>query len=265
MADNFLKWYPERAMTSPRWRTLSLEQKGLFHELYDFAATCDPRGTLSMSGFPMGGAELAQFLGVPQDRFNALFLPMLKPPLSLIKQSSKGRFMFPDWPRHQRNAPFRTRFDGAAVAQEWREVGATDIEGEKEGDIEREKEGEGKGESDDSPAEVIKAWNQLGSPFPKIVKITDERKRKLKTRLAASWWSKNWRAALLKIKESPFCRGENDRGWKADLTFFLRPDTVAKAIEGLYDARTRRDPLHSRKPPGAERFVKVMNGGGETK
>ena len=28
--------------------------------------------------------------------------------------------------------------------------------------------------------------------------------------------------------------GKNDRGWKADIEFFLRPDSIAKILEGKY-------------------------------
>jgi hypothetical protein len=92
----------------------------------------------------MSGAELAHYFGMDEDRFNALFFPMTQPSLSLIRQSSKKRFMFPDWQRHQRNAPFRTRHIGADLAQEWREIGAPDIEIDLEIEQERDLEVEKK-------------------------------------------------------------------------------------------------------------------------
>jgi hypothetical protein len=32
----------------------------------------------------------------------------------------------------------------------------------------------------------------------------------------------------------PFFRGDNDRGWRITFDFFIRPDSVAKIIEGNY-------------------------------
>ena len=34
---------------------------------------------------------------------------------------------------------------------------------------------------------------------------------------------------------SEFLRGNNDRNWKINLDFFLRPDSVTKILEGNYD------------------------------
>jgi hypothetical protein len=35
--------------------------------------------------------------------------------------------------------------------------------------------------------------------------------------------------------------GDNHRGWKANVDFLLRPDSIAKVLEGSYDAR-HKDP-----------------------
>lgn len=44
-----------------------------------------------------------------------------------------------------------------------------------------------------------------------------------------------WLAVIARIGASSFCRGQNDRGWRADPDFLLRPDTATKALEGKYD------------------------------
>jgi len=36
------------------------------------------------------------------------------------------------------------------------------------------------------------------------------------------------------IPDSPFLLGENDRGWRADIDWFLRPDSVTRILEGKY-------------------------------
>ena len=46
-----------------------------------------------------------------------------------------------------------------------------------------------------------------------------------------------WAAAIRRAAASPFCRGDNDRAWLADIDFLLRPDTLAKIEEGKYDPR----------------------------
>jgi hypothetical protein len=40
--------------------------------------------------------------------------------------------------------------------------------------------------------------------------------------------------AIAAVERSPFCRGENDRGWKADFDFLLQPKSFNRLIEGFY-------------------------------
>jgi hypothetical protein len=84
--------------------------------------------------------------------------------------------------------------------------------------------------------EIASAWNGLGKPFAEI-RLTDKRKKSIKERLCNSFWVENWRKALDLVKASSFCSGKNDRGWVADIDWFIRPDTVNKLIEGKYSDR----------------------------
>lgn len=60
-----------------------------------------------------------------------------------------------------------------------------------------------------------------------------------------------WREAVERIASSAFCRGENDRGWRADPDWLLRPGTAAKVLEGKYDG----------KAPGAQQRPKDVKRG----
>ena len=44
-----------------------------------------------------------------------------------------------------------------------------------------------------------------------------------------------WERVIEKINKSAFCRGKNDRNWKADFDFFVRPDTADRVLGGKYD------------------------------
>jgi len=90
-------------------------------------------------------------------------------------------------------------------------------------------------------SEVVEAWNEA-KVFRRVVVLSAGRRRKLAARLRDPFWRDHWRDALARLIESPFCRGENDRGWVADFEFFIKPDTVAKALEGVYDAKPRGHP-----------------------
>jgi hypothetical protein len=91
--------------------------------------------------------------------------------------------------------------------------------------------------------EFMTSWNALGTPFKTARAVSGKRLAALNARAADLFWMENWRVALDRIKASPFCRGENERGWIADVDFFLRPDSVLKAVEGKYDGNgVRRGP-----------------------
>jgi hypothetical protein len=86
-----------------------------------------------------------------------------------------------------------------------------------------------------SPDEIIESWNKLSPQFKKACDWSKKRNVALGARVRESFWRDNWRAALEKLPSSPFLRGESERGWKANLDWFLKPDSVTKIMEGQYD------------------------------
>jgi len=94
----------------------------------------------------------------------------------------------------------------------------------------------GAAQAPDPPFEVG-IWNAQ-KQLPKCLSWTGDRLRKLKVRRADPFFAAHFAEAVLKIAASDFCKGANDRGWKATFDWMLRPDTVVKVIEGKYDNRT---------------------------
>ena len=91
------------------------------------------------------------------------------------------------------------------------------------------------GDSPPPQNEFIEAWNALGKPFAALRTWSDKRQRMLKVRMVDAFFAANWKPALEAMAFAPFCRGENNRGWIADVDFFLRPDSAAKILEGKYN------------------------------
>ena len=50
----------------------------------------------------------------------------------------------------------------------------------------------------------------------------------------------SYREAIQKIPDCSFLCGDNERGWKANLGWFLKPDSVSKLIEEEYDYGSSR-------------------------
>lgn len=84
--------------------------------------------------------------------------------------------------------------------------------------------------------EILEAWQVRMVPqgFPAVRKMTGQRKRQLKARLKDSTFDE-WQQVMSALERSGFCRGENDRGWRADFDFLLQPKSFTKLLEGTYD------------------------------
>jgi len=95
------------------------------------------------------------------------------------------------------------------------------------------------------PPEVQK-WNSHGE-LPAVLSVSRMRLVILQARRVEPFFSQHWEAAIERICKSDFCLGQNDRGWKADFDWFLKPDNVARVMEGKYDNRaaTKPEPLRN--------------------
>lgn len=71
--------------------------------------------------------------------------------------------------------------------------------------------------------------------------ITGKRLRSLKERLTENGWYDGFAQACVSISDGD-CGffGNNDRGWKPDLDFMLRPDSVTHILEGKYANGTKQ-------------------------
>lgn len=105
-------------------------------------------------------------------------------------------------------------------------------------------EPEGSGVTPPNPPSVsfqdfIEAWN---SSSETKAEATEKRRKAFNARMKDKAWVRNWREAIAKVRASPFCNGANDRNWTATIDWFLRPDTVQRAIEGTYDGKKQPQP-----------------------
>jgi hypothetical protein len=84
--------------------------------------------------------------------------------------------------------------------------------------------------------EIYKAENQK---LPQVLQFGPERRDKCKHRLAKNpgKFIDQFTRAVTKAQETPFLRGEGDRGWKADFDWFVANDhNVIRVLEGRYDS-----------------------------
>lgn len=81
---------------------------------------------------------------------------------------------------------------------------------------------------------------QYCATFGGMVRVTDKRRKAMRERWKDPWWRENWLAALDHGSTSQFLLGNNDKGWKMNFDFFLKPDTVTNILEGKYDGQPKR-------------------------
>jgi len=86
-------------------------------------------------------------------------------------------------------------------------------------------------------SQFVDFWNSKEN-LPKIKRFTPRRLIKLKARMKEEYFVDNWRMIIERISITPFLTGDNDRGWKADVTWILEnSDNYTKVMEGKYDGR----------------------------
>lgn len=99
--------------------------------------------------------------------------------------------------------------------------------------------------SDDTPLtveEVVEDWNGLAAELdlPAVRTITPARRRAFKARLREYPDIADWQRAFATIRGSPFLRGDNNRGWRADFDFLLQAKSFTKLTEEAYGQTQRR-------------------------
>ena len=85
---------------------------------------------------------------------------------------------------------------------------------------------------------LVACWNSF-SKLPAVNVQTPGRARKLRRRLADTFWRDHWREGIERVASSAFLTGGGPSGWRATLDWFLRADSLANILEGAYDGRPR--------------------------
>jgi hypothetical protein len=90
--------------------------------------------------------------------------------------------------------------------------------------------------------EVVARWNSVAIPNKLPTSKGGDSIRKLvTTRAKSAGWRATWQQALGQVPSIPFAMGINKRGWKANLIWFLRPETVDKILSGFYGQQSATD------------------------
>jgi hypothetical protein len=81
-------------------------------------------------------------------------------------------------------------------------------------------------------------WNQFSAKLPKAhTPISSARLKKIQARTKERPDPELWKTAIIRLAESNFANGLNDRAWVAGFDFILQTESLDKILEGKYDNR----------------------------
>jgi hypothetical protein len=98
------------------------------------------------------------------------------------------------------------------------------------------------GRADDSPpaSALVEVWNAERGPLPAVQSLTASRERHAKARLKEQPDLEVWRKVVRRIRDNPWCCGQNERGWVATFDYLCRAKTWLQYTE---DAELSRENL----------------------
>lgn len=234
------------APTDPKWRVIALRagtQPGvvaaIWWALMDHASQQSPRG--NVSGFDP--ELIAVAFGWEQEIVEAVLQAIRDK--GLINEDG----FLVAWNKRQPN-----KEDGSAArSRQWREAQKTaenkaerkrtqtnETELQIRKDKIREESVTDVTDTPHSPPEceqAVETYNALAGELSlaRVQRLTKQRRKALLARLKEAGGIEGWAFAMAKVRDSPFLRGDNARGWRADFDFLLQARSFTKLMEGGYD------------------------------
>lgn len=195
--------------------------------------------TLPPGSVILGARELALRLGCSKDTILKWLNYLVETDRIAIERSPRGSHVtILNWESFQSNEDYdapltrTTTVHGAppTVAQR-----PTLIE-----ELRREEGRKKKGESAVALPTLATLWNEHRGNLPEVKGCSGTRRKQAEGRWREEPNDTYWVDLITRVTRSSFCRGENDRNWRADFDFLIRPETRHKIAEGKYDDRSGR-------------------------
>lgn len=83
-------------------------------------------------------------------------------------------------------------------------------------------------------SEIVEIYNTYCTKLPKVIKITDKRKKAI-NKLLKEITLEQFKEVCKKANDSDFLTGNNNNGWKADFDFIIKIDKSISILEGKYN------------------------------
>jgi len=107
---------------------------------------------------------------------------------------------------------------------------------------------------------IMDSFVSICTSLPKIQGLTPNRKKHISARLNEFGNIDKFIEVFKKAENSDFLKGNNDRKWRCDFDWLMKPDNFTKVLEGNYDKpiitksnqRQENQPTHRRYRPVEE-------------
>lgn len=94
--------------------------------------------------------------------------------------------------------------------------------------------------------QIADSYNAVcGEVLPKVTKLTDKRKRAVRTCMTQGFTADDLYKAFNQAASTPFLTGKNERGWRRILILLSSPTIYKKSLRGLTGHPYHRQPLAS--------------------
>lgn len=93
-------------------------------------------------------------------------------------------------------------------------------------------------------ATIRELYNSVCGSYPRLVKMSDARKKAINARLKTGYTLDDFRKLFEKAEASDFLKGANKRNWSATFDWMIADTNMAKVLDGNYDAKevTKNEP-----------------------
>lgn len=81
--------------------------------------------------------------------------------------------------------------------------------------------------------QVVDMYNDICISFPRLIKLSDTRKKAIKARLK-TYSLEQFKTMFTMAESSDFLKGKNDRNWSATFDWLIKDNNMVKVLEGNY-------------------------------
>lgn len=88
-------------------------------------------------------------------------------------------------------------------------------------------------------SKIIEMYHEICKSYPQIRSLSETRKKAVKARWAEFKSLDTFKEVFTKSEASSFMKGKNNRNWRADFDFMMKPSKIGCILEGKYDDRDK--------------------------